>query len=160
MQRRIAFCVDRWSADATLFSWTFAKQFFLRVRLSPYEAPLLHFVLRKNLDARLYWSYMQHQIRIEVRNWIESDKYWKPESIANCISVSVLISHGLSPSHGWGHTAATSTLKLRHQVKLHNQTQSQIHTMHMHTHSSIDNAVPVGFPERNLYLKSSPKSKP
>lgn len=30
MERKIAFCVKQWSSDATLFSWTWAKQYFLR----------------------------------------------------------------------------------------------------------------------------------
>ena len=33
-ERRIAFAVAQWSSDATLYSWTWTKQFFLRVRPS------------------------------------------------------------------------------------------------------------------------------
>ncbi|KAK9814950.1 hypothetical protein WJX73_002927 [Symbiochloris irregularis] len=29
-ERRIAFCVGQWSADATLYSWTYTKQYFLK----------------------------------------------------------------------------------------------------------------------------------
>lgn len=32
MQRKLAFCVGSWSAESTLFSWTYAKRYFLRVR--------------------------------------------------------------------------------------------------------------------------------
>ena len=32
-ERRIAFAVAQWSSDATLYSWTWTKQFFLRVGL-------------------------------------------------------------------------------------------------------------------------------
>ena len=32
MERKIALCVSQWSADSTLYAWSYAKQYFLRVR--------------------------------------------------------------------------------------------------------------------------------
>ena len=31
MERKIALCVSQWSADSTLYAWSYAKQYFLRV---------------------------------------------------------------------------------------------------------------------------------
>ena len=36
-ERKIALCVSSWSADSTLYAWTFAKNFFLRVRVPPLQ---------------------------------------------------------------------------------------------------------------------------
>ena len=33
MERKIALCVSQWSADSTLYAWSYAKQYFLRVRV-------------------------------------------------------------------------------------------------------------------------------
>lgn len=33
MERKVAFCVKHWSSDATLYSWTWAKQYFLRKQI-------------------------------------------------------------------------------------------------------------------------------
>lgn len=32
VERKIALCVSSWSADSTLYAWTFVKNYFLRVR--------------------------------------------------------------------------------------------------------------------------------
>lgn len=41
MERKIAFCVRHWSSDATLFSWTWAKQYFLRKHIDETGAEFL-----------------------------------------------------------------------------------------------------------------------
>ncbi|KAL3130823.1 hypothetical protein ABBQ38_000158 [Trebouxia sp. C0009 RCD-2024] len=41
MERRIAFCVKHWSSDATLYSWTWAKQYFLRKHIDETGAETL-----------------------------------------------------------------------------------------------------------------------
>jgi hypothetical protein len=47
MERKIALCVSQWSADSTLYAWSYAKQYFLRVRVQGFrfvgvEASALH----------------------------------------------------------------------------------------------------------------------